>query len=146
MGYVHYIRHPRGPLYPIDSEKFDNAGRCSSIDLPTSSWVKAESFTYLTINVLAEGSCRYDTDIKSRTLKFQNSHNLTCRFPRNTEFTTWLKRRRPLEFLNQAPPVDFDAVGDCWLKRLALVLFLLTVPVCFCCARDSSSSRSPRIS
>ena len=61
MGYVLYIRHPRGPLYPIDSEKFDMAftslHRSTNLQLDN-----AEYVDHLSINVLAEGSCKSDTD------------------------------------------------------------------------------------
>ena len=81
MGYVVYIWHPRGPLYPICSEKFDKVF-CPNIDLPTSSWMKAEWNSGVLISyrsMLAEGSCVIDSDyttnlkiLKFRTMQYDD--------------------------------------------------------------------------
>ena len=73
MGYVHYIRHPRGQLYPIDSEKFDMAflslHRSTNLQLGECGVKFTEFFDLHQRSMLAEGSCDYGTELISRTLK-----------------------------------------------------------------------------
>ena len=108
MGYVHYIWHPRGPLYPICSEKFDIAF-CLNIDLPTSSWIKAEwlaEYWSLVDQCWLKGRVLSDSNLYLHEPKNSEiSHNTMQRFHRNTYYTTLLKTRRQLKVLHQDPPV-----------------------------------------